>query len=399
MGFASASSSINKNRSDPANGVTALIDTIKIAYPMSQTLYRILEERSERLQKISPDGDIVWEKSFVSGSCMPSHYSGLRITTVTRRDLIEMGFNSDFIDTENDLAFFEFSLQKWQSPSAYNNYNSTIENDLLALRSWITELSSVLEYVFSPDLFRLYRVDLSRNLFLLNCHPPLFIRSIELNFSKHAESDSRLSRHSTSVSLRSNWIGKKIYYKFQEFMDVERKKHFSVYTPAYLAGETDCERPDDCGFEPLTLEEIKELSSMVRFEMEFKRAYLKRYNMCKIIDITRLVDRFETELDKVFNVPLITNEQLSTMTLQERSLVSLIQDFGYSSGKSAFLNQYSPRYFYKLKKSLLGRGIDLDNLDNIKNRASVKDLVTQSQDANSFSFSPARFYEPYLLAA
>jgi len=377
-----------------------VIDTIKLGYPLTGNLYRLLEERSERLQKISPDGDILWERSFVNGDCMPSHYSGLRITTRTRRDLIDMGFNADFIDTENDMAYFEFSLQKYQSPSAYNNYNSSIDNDLLALRTWIKELSSALDYVFSFDLFTLYRVDLSRNLTLSGCHPPLFIRSLEIHFSKHHESDSRLTRHEgNSVCLRSNWIGKKIYFKFQEFMDVEKKKHFSVYTPAYLAGEPSAERPESCLIEPLTLAEIKALSSMVRFEMEFKRAFLKRYNMCKIIDITRLVSRFESELDKVFNVPVITNDQLASMSLQERSLVSLVQDFGYQGGKNVFLQHYSPRYFYKLKKSLLSRGIDLDNLENMKNRASINDLVRHSEQANAFTFEPSASFEPFLKAA
>ena len=373
-----------------------MVDTIKIAYPLTGTLYRLLEDRSERLQKISPDGEILWQRSVVLGDCMPSHYSGLRITTRTRRDLIDMGFNPDFIDTESDLAFFEFSLQKYQSPSAYNNYNSSIENDILALRHWITELSAALDYVFSFDNFTLYRCDLSENSQLINCYPPHFIRSHELHFSRHPESDSRLQRHNTSVSLRSSWIGKKIYYKYQEFMDVERKKHFSVYTPAYLAGETDLERASDIQFTPLTLEEIKHLSSMVRFEIEFKRAYLKRYNMCKLINILDLVPRFYAEKEKFFNVPLITNDQLSTMTLQERSLVSLVQDFGYQSGKAQFLNHYSARYFYKLKKSLLARGIDLDSLENMKNRAAVKDLVTISQDANAFIFEQSAFYEPFL---
>lgn len=375
-----------------------MIDTIKLSYPLTDNLYRLIDERSERLQKISPDGDVIWERSFLSGESMPSHYSGLRISTRTRRDLIEMGFNPDFIDTDNDLAFFEFSLQKWQSPSAYNNYNSSLDNDLMALRSWVKDLSFALGFVFSFDLFRLYRVDLSRNLFLYQCYPPVFIRSLELHFSKHPDSDARLSRHNTSVALRSNWIGKKIYHKYQEFIDKEVPKHRSVYTNAYLAGETDFERPDGCLFDPLTLSEIKDLSSMVRFELEFKRAYLKRYDMCKIIDITKLLDRFNTEIDKVFNVPLITDDKLATITLQERSLVSLVQDFGYNGGKSAFLQNYSTRYFYKIKKSLLSRGIDLDNIENLKNRASVKDLATLSEQAQ-FRFDHAHYYEPFLSRA
>ena len=130
-----------------------MIDTIKLAYPMDRTLYRLLDQNAEKLQKIAPDGEVLWEKSVVRGDCMPSHYSGLRITTRTKRDLVEMGFDPKFIDCDNDLAFFEFSLQKYQSPSAYNNHNSSVQNDLLALAEWVKQLSIALGYVFYGTLY------------------------------------------------------------------------------------------------------------------------------------------------------------------------------------------------------------------------------------------------------
>lgn len=373
-----------------------MIDTIKIGYPMNGTLYRLLQDRAERLQKISPDGDILWERSVVRGDCMPSHYSGLRITTRTQRDLLEMGLPSDFLDTSRDMAFFEFSLQKWQSPAAYNNNNSSIENDVEALKAWIRQLSIALDYVFSFDLFELYRVDISENFLLTSCNPTAFIRSLELHLSRHSTSDSRLERYGHMVALRSSWLGKKLYYKYQEFMDVERKKRASVYTPAYIAGESSFALDSD--FVPLSHDEICNLTRMVRFELEFKRAYLKRYAMGKLIHLYHLVPRFKLEVDSFLTVPVIESNILDSLSAQQRSLISYVQDNGYVVGRDKYISKYSKTSFYRIKQSLLAYSINLDALENINVRSSLAELAAKSEKID-FQLVLAPSYEPYLKAA
>lgn len=373
-----------------------MIDTIKLAYPMDRTLYRLLNENAEKLQKIAPDGEVLWEKSVVRGDCMPSHYSGLRITTRTKRDLIEMGFDPAFIDCEKDVAFFEFSLQKYQSPSAYNNYNSSVENDLLALAEWVKQLSTALGYIFVLERFDLYRVDLSQNFMVRNAHPKDVIRCLELHLSRNPEADSKTERSGHMVALRSNWLGKKLYYKGQEFMDVERKKHRHIYTDAYMAGERDNINPSL--MQPLSSSEIDDLMSMLRFELEFKRAYLKRYKMAKIISITSLVERFNSEKAKYLQVPVLSRGDLNLMSPQETQLVDLVRVHGYQNAKNMFISHYSERSFYRNKRGLAGRSIFLESMENIENRLTGKEVFINPERLN-FQFELAPFSEPYSKAA
>lgn len=368
---------------------------------MNRTLYRLLSENAEKLQKIAPDGEVLWEKSVVRGDCMPSHYSGLRITTRTKQEMIEMGFNPEYVDCSKDVAFFEFSLQKWQSPSAYNNHNSSIENDLLALAEWVKQLSAALDYVFVLEQFELYRVDLSQNFLVKNANPCDVIRSLELHLSRHPESDSKTQRTGHAIALRSSWMGKKIYYKGQEFLDVERKKHRYIYTDAYMAGERDNTNPSQ--MKPLSSSEIDDLMSMLRFELEFKRSYLKRYEMKNINSILKLVPRFETEKAKYINVPVLTRGDLDglgafSLAPQESQLIDAIRRYGYIDAKNKFISKYSERSFYRFKRSLVGRGIHLEALDNLEFRFKGIE-VFHNPEHLSFQFDLAPYLEPYKMAA
>lgn len=375
-----------------------MIDTIKLAYPMDRALYRLLDENAEKLQKVAPDGEVLWEKSVVKGDCMPSHYSGLRITTRTKRDMIEAGFDPAFINCEKDVAFFEFSLQKFQSPSAYNNHNSSVENDLLALADWVKQLSTALGYVFVLDRFDLYRVDLSQNFMVRNAHPRDVIRCLELHLSRNPEADSKTERSGHMVALRSNWIGKKLYYKGQEFMDVERKKHRHIYTDAYMAGERDNTNPSI--MKPLSSSEIDDLMSMLRFELEFKRAYLKRYDMTKVTSILRLVERFNSEKSKFLNVPVLSRGDIDMLSPQEHQLIDCVRVNGYLAGKNMFINRYSLRTFYRIKRSLTARSIPiyLEAMENIENRLTGQDVFF-NPDRLNFQFDLAPFLEPFKKAA
>jgi hypothetical protein len=375
-----------------------MIDTIKLAYPMDKALYRLLNENAEKLQKVAPDGEVLWEKSVVRGDCMPSHYSGLRITTRTKRDLIEMGFDPDFINCDKDVAFFEFSLQKFQSPSAYNNHNSSIENDLLALADWVKQLSAALGYIFALDRFELYRVDLSQNYMIRNAHPTDVIRCMELHLSRNPEADSKTERYGHMVALRSNWIGKKLYYKGQEFMDVERKKHRHIYSDAYMAGERENLSP--CLFRPLSSAEIDDLMSMLRFELEFKRSYLKRYGMTKIISITSLVERFNNEKTKFINVPVISRGEIDSLSPQEHQLIDCIRVHGFQAGKFNFINRYSERTFYRIRRSLQARSIPihLEAMENMENRLTGQNVFF-NPERHAFQFDLAPFLEPFKKAA
>lgn len=368
-----------------------MIDTIKLSYPLDYTLFRILDNNAERLQKVSPDGEILWEKSLNRGDFMPSHYSGLRVTTRRKQDLLNAGFSG--LEKIKDVAFFEFSLQKWQSPSAYNNKNTRLETDMAALLDWIKKLSSALDYVFVPEKFSLYRVDLSQNYLLNNSSPKDYLRCLELSFSRHPESDSKTERNGHMIALRSAWVGKKIYYKGQEFLDVERKKHRSIYTDSYCGGDKENDNP--CDLVPLTPQEIDLLMRMVRFEVEFKRQYLSRYDMTTINDIPKLTERFDNEKSKYINIPILVKGEFKGALLLsaiENMIVDSVRRFGLKEAKNQYVARYSERSWYRNKRNLAARNIYLEALDNLEYRLEGADIFINPEMIN-FQMVLAPFQE------
>lgn len=371
-----------------------MIDTIKLAYPLDidDELFKLLNSRSERLQKLSPDGEILWEKSVVRGDCMPSHYSGLRITTRRKKDLLEAGFQVK--EGVRDLAFFEFSLQKYQSPSAYNNKNTELETDIEALKGWVNTLSTVLNYPFDIDEFKLYMVHLSQNFLIMNASPIDYLRSTELSFSRHPDSDGKMAREGHSIALRSVWIGKKIYYKGKEFQDVERKKHKHLYTDRYCDGQV---TGNSQGVVPLTPEEINDLLRMIRFEIEFKCKYLERSEVKKIMDIPILLNRFEEEKKKYLIRELLEKGEPCLSAQQERA-VTFVRRFGVKEAKIRFIEQNSERTWYRIKRELASKSIYLEALDNIEFRLEGRDIF-HNPEALDFQLVLAPFQEEALREA
>ena len=367
-----------------------MIDTIKLAYPLDSHLYDLLESRSERLQKISPDGDILWEKSYVQDDFMPSHYSGLRITTRLKKDLEAVGYKVKA--SCPDLAFFEFSLQKYQSRSAYNNWNSRLETDMNALVYWVADLSGAIGFPFSVNRFSLNRVDLSENFLVLNAKPTDFIRSLELSFSRHPDSVARMSRTGHSIWLKSRWMGKKLYYKGQEFLDIERKKR-KIYSDKYCNGEIEASTGD---IEPLTPAEINDLMRMVRFECEFKLMYLERNSVKKINDIPTLVERFETEKAKYMKIPVLVKGDLR-LSAREEQVINLVRRVGFHEAKKDYTQSHSERSWYRIKRELAARSIFLEALDNLEHRFQGNEVLINPEKLE-FQLVSSPFQEEKLAA-
>lgn len=354
-------------------GPLKVIDTIKLSYPLNLELDQLLQARAETLTKCAPDGAILWEKSLVRGDCMPSHYSGLRITTRKLADLIDQGFKPKAGNLE-DVAYFEFSLQKWQSPSAYNNKNTTLDVDLKALNDWIFSLSMALGYDFTPERFKLNRVDLSQNFIVTNSTPVDYLRSLELRLSRHPSADEKTERNGHMIALRSPWVGKKLYFKGQEFLDIERKKHPSLYSLKRIWSDEQMPEQHTGGLVPLTQEEIADTMRMIRFEIEFKLRYLKRYEIMRIKDIPQLVERFENEKAKYINVPVLEKGDFS-FSPTAYQVIDGIRRHGLAQAKANFFaSGKSERTWYRIKKELQERGIHIEALDNAEYRLHGLDI-------------------------
>ena len=369
-----------------------MIDTIKLAYPLDSELDRLLETKSGLLQKISPDGEVLWQKYMMNNVDMPSHYPGLRVTFRKRQDLKDAGYKVN--PSLPNLAFFEFSLQKYQSQSAYNNRNTTLQTDLIALAAWINDLSTAFGYPFDPDQFELCRVDLSMNLLVLNASPVDMIRSLELSFSRHPNSDGKMSRYGHAISLLSRWLDKKLYYKFKEFLDIERKKQ-KIYSDKYCDG--DAKNYTD-KIVPLSAYEINDLTRMIRFECGFKLPYLKRHGIRRIQDIKLLCERFESEKAKYTNVPVLIDGDPRFSSAREEQVINLVRRLGLLKAKLFFIQNHSERSWYRVKRELAAKSLYLEALDNIDLRTKGLEILHDRKKLD-FQLIPAPYadQEPYSL--
>lgn len=340
-----------------------MIDTIRLAYPADARIIALLDSYAERLQKVSPEGEVIWEKTFCN-EVLPSHFSGLRVTLQTGSDMRKNGFTKG-----RSLVFFEFSLQKWQSDTAYNNENTDVETDLLALDGWISYLGFTLGFYFKPELFEVYRVDLSQNYILENGSVPDFLRSLELKFSRHENGEKKLMRFDGAIQYGSRWIGKKLYHKFGEFNKHYFKNKADLYRLYYGGTPMSEIRKMNAGHRLLTEKEITELTRMLRFEVEFRRMFLQRNNITRVKDIPALVERFEKEKETFLTVKTIPNN--ASFSDAEYKVIDLCKRHGLTVAKQKYLETKSRRSWFRIKSTLASKGVRLESILNADWRVDV----------------------------
>lgn len=341
-----------------------MIDTIKLSYPYDLKLVEIFEEYKHKLQKLSPNGSVIWSKEWVQDS-LPSHFAGLRIMFQCSKDLKELGFKNC-----PSLIFFEFSLQKWISPSGYNNKNTGLDYDIELLNMWFKSLAEFTRYDFDYSKFQVYRVDLAQNFILQgNVSVEDFLRALEIKFSKHTDGE-KVRRYHGSLYYSSRWVTKKIYWKWLEFMQVERLKR-SIAIQDVTGGDDMSEIKglvNDAGI-GLTNGEIRDMARMLRFELSFKRPFLKKNGVCQIYDIEKLKDRFEAEKRKYTTVQKL--KQGLEFTSAEYQVIDLCKRYGYNGARTEFVKTATERYFYKIKRSLMTKGVFLECIFNSEWRLDI----------------------------
>lgn len=345
-----------------------MIDTIKVAYPVFPELVNLIEANMSRLVKLSPSGEVEWEKAWCHIE-LPSHYDGLRVTLLDGKGLRNQGFTN-----AKSLVMFEFSLQKWQSETGYNNRNTSIYDDLQAFNCWIAELDDVLCYKFEKDLFELYRVDLSQNYLLMGeTSIEEYLRALHVKFSRHPNGEN-VTKYKGSIHYGSSWISKKMYSKWQEFQDVERKKKKNVYTDQYLhnerklyilndQGDRELIKNNDVSIMPngkraLSPEEVMEMLRMMRFEMGFKRTYLQKHEILKVNDIPVLLGKYEED-----KLRYMTVQKLGTglrLSPAEYYVVDLCKRYGVNGAKAEYLKTRKERSWYMIKRSLIQKGVYIE---------------------------------------
>lgn len=341
-----------------------MIDTIRLAYPSSPYLISFFEKHSERLQKLSADGEIEWERSFCQKS-LPSSFGGLRV-------MIQRASESPSFVKLRDLILFEFSLQKWSSDTGYNESNTSLEDDLLALDGWIGLLSHEVGYDFKTSLFDVQRVDFSTNYILKKGSVPDYLRSLELKFSRHENGEKKLMRFDGAVQYGSSWIGKKLYHKFAEFISSKgyRKKHKALYDKLAEGVPMNEIRILNGGKRLLNENEISSLARTLRFEVEFRRKFLAKANLTKIVDLPKLLERFDEEKKHYLTVKKITEG--ANLSSSEFQVVELCKRLGPTGAKQEFLKTKNPATWYRIKKRLQAKDIYIESIINSDWRLDVE---------------------------
>lgn len=340
-----------------------MIDTIRLAYLADPRIIALFDQYTERLQKISPDGEILWEKSFCQAS-LPSSFSGLRVMLQQASELKKQGF-----ENARSLILFEFSLQKWQSETGYNNKNTSLDDDIFALNGWIGCLSFIFNYDFRPEFFELYRVDLSVNYILENGSVPDYLRSLELKFSRHENGEKKIMRFDGALQYGSRWIGKKLYHKFGEFNKNYFNEHKDLYR-LYHEGTPMSEiKTMNNGKRILCEDEIMELSRMLRFEVEFRRMYLHKNKISRIADLSKLSERFGLEQNTFMSCSAIPESV--TFTDSEYRVIDLVKRHAYCEARRRYLETKSRASWYRVKAALVSKGVRLEAIVNAEWRADI----------------------------
>lgn len=340
-----------------------MIDTLRLAYPADPRIIALFDEYTERLQKISPDGEVLWERAFCQAS-LPSSFSGLRVMIQQASELKKQGF-----ENARSLIFFEFSLQKWQSETGYNNKNTSLEDDIYLLHGWIGCLSFMFDYDFRPELFEFYRVDLAVNYILENGSVPDYLRSLEIKFSRHENGEKKIMRFDGALQYGSRWIGKKLYHKFGEFNKNYFNQHKDLYR-LYHEGTPMSEIKEmNNGKRILAEDEIMELSRMLRFEVEFRRMYLHRNKILKIADIHKLSERFKQEQETFMTCRAVPES--ATLSDSEYRVIDLCKRYSYSEAKRRYVEEKSTRSWYRTKAALASKGVRLEAIVNADWRLDI----------------------------
>lgn len=343
-----------------------MIDTIRLRYPLTEPIAERLYKRQTVMQRVSPSGEIEWQKGFVQ-QALPSHFEGLRITTMTPRETAKNGWR--FLEPS---VFFEFSLQKWLSESGYNNRNTDIDFDLQGMRLWVAVLSDELDYLFDYNEFVPNRVDLAQNYELLNGSPLDYLRSLELRMSRHPNGEN-IDRYKNTVFYGSRYMSKKIYWKWGEFKDIELPKRRGKYNDGYLETGVPTvyiephKYPEKRG---LTFEELQQMKKILRFEIGYKRMKLKHDGINNIDAIKGLVVDFEEQRKRYLTVQRLREGH--GLTGSQYEVIDLVKRYGLQGAKLEYMKHRTERAWRKARSKIEERGIFLESVINEEYRAEIE---------------------------
>lgn len=366
-----------------------MLDTIKLTLPSSDALLKFISSNSEKLQRLSGSGQVLWERSWVQ-SALPSHFAGLRIAYSPASEKIANG-----IKNAKDIVEFEFSVAKWASPAGYNHRNTSLIDDLESVKRWVRSFNEFAGMQYPYNMWTLTRADLSEVYTLIGGSVDAFLEQCHVKMSSYTNAEGKTHKYDGSVYYPSSWIAKKIYDKFKEWRNHEKYKYKDLIKWGYLDGDAVKEEgsmlhlissnhseqlkaskrafKEKYGKEPVPAEEIESLKNCLRLEVEFRRDFLVKHGYTSIDDILKLEDRFHTESVKWLSIKNLS-ESLDKFDVNEYFIIDRCKRVGYKQARIDFLQKFSLASFYRVRKSLRAKEIFVEYLQNKDFRSEINDV-------------------------
>jgi len=366
-----------------------LLDTIKLTLPSSDELLKFIRSNSEKLQRLSGSGQVLWERSWVQ-SALPSHFAGLRIAYSPASEKIANG-----IKNAKDIVEFEFSVAKWASPSGYNHRNTALVDDVESVKRWVHSFNEFALMRYPYNLWTLVRADLSEVYKLYGGSTDAFLDQCHVKMSSYTNAEGKTHKYDGAVYYPSSWIAKKIYDKYKEWRNHEKFKYKDLIKWGYLDGDAVTKGGDmlqlistnhseqlkaakrdfkeKYGKEPMPVEEIESLKNCLRLEIEFRRDFLAKHGYTSIDDILKLEERFHDESVKWLSIKNLS-ECLDTFNVNEYFLIDRCKRVGYKQARIDFLQKFKKTSFYDVRKSLREKEIYVEYLQNKDFRSEINDV-------------------------
>lgn len=367
-----------------------MLDSIKKTLPSSDALLKFISSNSEKLQRLSGSGQVLWERSWVQ-SALPSHFAGLRISHSPASEKIANG-----IKNAKDIVEFEYSVAKWASPAGYNHRNTALVDDVESVRKWVRVFNDFAGTHYPYNLWTVTRADLSEVYELSGGSTDAFLEQCHVKMSSYTNAEGKTLKYDGAVYYPSSWIAKKIYDKYKEWRNHERFKYKDLIKWGYLDGDAVKEEGNSMlhlissnhseqlkaakkefkekyGKEPIPAEEIESLKNCLRLEVEFRRDFLSKHGYTSIDDILKLEDRFHEESLKWLSIKNLS-ESLDKFSVNEYFLIDRCKRVGYKQARIDFMVKFTEQWFYKVRKSLKDKNIFVEYLDNQDFRGEINDV-------------------------
>ena len=330
-----------------------MIDTIRIRFPLNPIREAFYNQISTKYMQYSPSGKII------------SEYR--RFKSIPEEELTTQ-FRHKFINLNRNFIVIEFSLHKMINKITkgirLNHNNLPLTIDLSFFLAFLKSLNEFpVEYV-NPETgeitiesinltlkeIELMKIDMGYN-FKVDTNIKYKTNLFEfLHLHLGRNSSLTTEKYRGGLFHKSEYKALKFYSKFEDVKHQLKKLN--------IIDEEDLE-------DKKTLKNIlPELNNIYRFEISYKKKYLKSKNIgiFNVNDIYKLKKDFEAEMSKILKFTSIKRDYKERLPYKERILINLVQEQGYSNGKELFINEFSRPTFYRIQKKLKDKGINLKNI-------------------------------------